>query len=112
MTEIPPPPPSFAGSAEVPPAGKGLAITSLVLGIVSIAVCCYWFISGPLGVAALITGILARKRPAGKGMALTGIITGAIGIVLAIVAAILTFSGNIDSFCVSNPDNPYCEAQY
>jgi len=115
MTETPPPPPPVVPGAAPAPSGgsgKGLAITSLVLGILSIVLCCYWFIGGPAGIAALITGLQARKRGVANGMALTGIITGVIGIVLAIIAVILTLTGNgLAEYCLDNPDNPICQAQ-
>jgi hypothetical protein len=67
---------------------KTLAIISMVLGILSI--CCYtgWL----TGIAALITGFMARKKakedPAnfgGEGMALAGLICGGIFTVVSIV---------------------------
>jgi len=68
---------------------NGLTIASMVLGIVSLVLWCFWFISIPCGVLALIFGILGIKKP-GKGMAIAGIITGAITI--AIWAVVFMFS--------------------
>jgi hypothetical protein len=71
---------------------SGFAITSLVLGILSL------FpnpVSGiPLGILALIFGILANKKikqglMQGKGLALTGIITGAVGLVIGLVIFVM-----------------------
>jgi len=114
MTEIPPPPPPVptpppAFGAPVPSGGKGLAITSLITGIAAIALCCYWFIAIPAGVAAVITGILAMQRGQSKGMAIAGLITGGLGVLLGLVLAILTFTGGLDDYCSSNAGNVYCE---
>jgi hypothetical protein len=74
------------------PVSKGLSITSMVLGIVSVVTILFWFLSAPLGIAAIVTGILGRKRnPDAKGFWLTGIITGIIGLVLAVALAIVGF---------------------
>ncbi|MDO4897933.1 MAG: DUF4190 domain-containing protein [Rothia sp. (in: high G+C Gram-positive bacteria)] len=74
---------------------KGLAIASLVLGI--LAVLSGWLIIGGLfGLVGLILGIVAlvsanKGTTGGKGMAIAGIITSVLGILAAIV--ILVFSG-------------------
>lgn len=73
---------------------QGLAITSLVLGIVSVPLFCAGFL---LAIPGIITGIIAlvkiSKEPAiygGKGMAIGGIATGAFSLVfmIPIMAAI------------------------
>ena len=64
-----------------------LAIVSLILGIISVpALGCFGCGGLVFGVAAFITGLVARRRIAesqgaetGKGLALVGIILGAIG---------------------------------
>ena len=77
-------------TAGVDGAKKGLAITSLVLGILSTATCLVFL----TGIPALITGIMAlnraRRQPAeygGRGLAIAGIALGAAGIMLTFVAA-------------------------
>jgi hypothetical protein len=69
---------------------KGLAITSLVLGILSIG--CLFFVAG---IPAIITGAIARKRAGqspeqygGAGLALAGLILGCVGTVLTVVALV------------------------
>ena len=76
---------------------KGLAIASLICGIVSLLCgcggvliigvfgCCINFI---VAVPAIVCGIisLAQKR-GGKGMAITGLILGGLGLLLSIIAA-------------------------
>lgn len=114
MTEIPPPPPmGMPAGGEPQPQGKGMAIAAMVVGIVSVALCLYWFLSIPAGIVAVVLGVIARRRGVGAGMALAGIITGAIGFVLGLVILILGVAGGsfLDGFCEDNADNPYCEQQ-
>ncbi len=90
--------PSY-GSA--PAAGSGsnpMAIVALVLGILSILTACFWFVAGPLGIAAVVTGVLAgnkaKRGEAGQGgLAKAGLITGVVGLVLTIVLTVLAFVG-------------------
>ncbi|HEY5695343.1 MAG TPA: DUF4190 domain-containing protein [Candidatus Saccharimonadales bacterium] len=60
---------------------SGLAIASLVLGVISM--------TGPgllLGIPAIITGAMALKRNlAGRGLALAGLITGIVSTVFSIL---------------------------
>lgn len=74
-----------------PPVGSsGLAIASLVLGIVGLTTS--WFLVGlPLAIIGLVLGIISLvKRKPGSGMAIAGIITGAIGIVIGGLLLVLT----------------------
>lgn len=88
---------AFGGSAPppLPPATpavttaktSGMAITSLVLGILSIATCGFtWILSAPIG---LILGIVAMNKIGksqgqlkGKGLALTGVITSGVSFLM------------------------------
>lgn len=58
---------------------KGLSIASMVLGIVSIVFYCFWFISIPCSILAIIFGVVGMKK-GGKGMAIAGLVCGIIGI--------------------------------
>jgi hypothetical protein len=110
---MPPQMPPNMGMPQQSAPGKGMAIASLILGIVSVALCLYWFIALPAGIVAVVLGVLSRKRGVGAGLALAGIITGAIGAVFALIIAILAFSGGgfIKSYCESNTSNAYCQQQ-
>lgn len=72
--------------------GENLAIAALVLGITAL-VCSVVPIYGtafaiPLGVPAIVLGILARKRvKTGRGMATGGLVCGALGLVVSVVWA-------------------------
>lgn len=98
-----PPPGGFGGSGfGGPPMGptmgepsKGLAIGALVLGILSIPGACCCYSSIPLGISAIVIGVIAlgkvKESPhmyAGGGMARGGLICGIIGIVLTMVAVL------------------------
>jgi hypothetical protein len=76
------------GQGEAPK--KGLAITSMVLGIVSLVLSVpLWFLTFFVGIAAVVTGILARKRnPGAKGFWITGLITGILGLLLSLIIGI------------------------
>ena len=76
---------------EQPQGGKGMAIASMVLGIVSIVVsCCYVYAAFVTGIIGLVLGIIAlRKQAPGRGMAIAGIVTSIISLVLAIVLLIV-----------------------
>lgn len=100
---------------------KGLAIASLVLGILGL-VTSFFLFGGVLGLIAVILGIVAlskiKKGEAdGKGMAIGGLVTGAIAILIALVIAIAvgSFLGSEEfsnlTECVSAADNDQAEIQ-
>lgn len=75
--------------------GKGLAIASMVCGIASLVICCFFVYGGlALAIVGLVLGIIAlvKKTPA-RGMAIAGIVTGAITLILAIVVLIIGVAG-------------------
>lgn len=63
---------------------KGLSITSMILGIVSIVWSFNFLISVACGVLAIIFGLKGKKM-GGKGMAKAGFITGIIGLSLQVI---------------------------
>lgn len=69
---------------------QGLAIASMVLGIISLALFCVWYISIPCSILALIFGIISVKSSK-KGMAIAGISTGATSFILTILLHIFIF---------------------
>lgn len=71
---------------------KGLSIASLILGIVSLALFCFWYISLPCAIVAIILGAIGRKK-GGKGMGTAGIVLGSIALVLVVVVLILAAVG-------------------
>lgn len=87
----PPAPEIYQNSPYYQPAPKhdsiGLAIASMVLGIVSLALYCFVWISTICSLLALIFGISSLcTHKGGKGMAVAGIVCGAITLVLLILS--------------------------
>lgn len=83
---------------QVASAPKGLAITSLILGILSFL--SGWVIlGGILGIVGLVLGIVALRKTktggGGKGLAITGIVFSSLGILISL--AMLVFFGWIFS---------------
>ena len=89
-THAAPSAPPYNGGPAQP---KGLALTALILGILSLVFC--WVpVAGAIGgIVALVLGILALRKAQPKGLALTGIITGAVAAVIGIIVTILFFVG-------------------
>lgn len=71
---------------------KGFNITSLVLGIISVLCFCWWYVSIPTGIIAIIFSV-AGKKDAGRGMGVAGMVLGIIGLVLCIALYILAILG-------------------
>lgn len=66
---------------------KGLAIASMVLGIVSLVLNSITILSILAGIVGLVFGIVSRKR-GGGGFALAGIITSSAGIAMAVMIVV------------------------
>jgi len=99
----PPGGPMMMGGA---PRFNPLAITSMILGILSIPSCfCSCFLPGlssPLAIGGLVLGIIAMGKIKGNpqmnkggGMAIAGIVTSAIGVILMLLAAFTTLDEQI-----------------
>lgn len=56
---------------------KGLSIASMVLGIISLVLCCIIYISVPCALLAIIFAAAGMKK-GGKGMAIAGLVLGII----------------------------------
>ena len=100
MSQIPPPmgTPPVGYQTPGPSRPQGLAIGALVCGILSLVLFCAWFISVPLGIVAIILGVVGRGKAqrgeaGGEGLAKTGMILGVVGTILSIVWVILILTG-------------------
>ena len=74
-----------------------LALVSLGLGISSVTMGCCCYLNFPLGIAAVITGILGilkanKEGLGGKGMAITGIVLGVVALTLITLFYVLYIS--------------------
>ena len=77
-----------------------LSIVSLVLGILSATIgCCCW-LHIPLGIAAIVTGVMGMQKAkagtgGGHGLALAGAIIGGVVLVLYTILAVAGFAFNM-----------------
>lgn len=67
---------------------KGLALTALILGVLSLIFCWVPVAGAVGGLIALILGIIALRKGQSKGLSITGIITGAIALVIGAIVTI------------------------
>ena len=75
------------------PPSRGLAVTALILGLLSF-VAFFTIVAAILGILAIVAGIVALRRirhgeATGRGMALTGITFGVLGVALATLVAVV-----------------------
>ena len=91
-----------------PKPGSGLAIASLVCGILGVLTGIFIFSGLSLGLAGIVLGIVALVKvkngtASGKGMAIGGIVTGALGMIVAVGVLILGLVGiGMLSDCAEN----------
>jgi hypothetical protein len=107
---VPPPPSGYAPVAGyAAPRTDGLAIASLIVGIVSLicSFACLGVIAGP---AAAIMGFIARQRIATSGgtlgggtLAIIGLILGVIGFIASVGFFFLYLGGAIHGATFSSP---------
>lgn len=100
MSQVPPPMGGAPVGYQTPGPNKpqGMAIAALICGILSIVLVCVNILSIPLGIAAIVLGIIGRGKAqrgeaGGEGLAKTGMILGIVGIALAILLTILAYAG-------------------
>ena len=89
-------PPNYQAPMQEPP--KGMAIASMVLGIVSLVTFCAWYVAIPCSIIGLILGVVAkgkvrRGEGGGGGMAMAGMICSIIALALALLIIILAIAG-------------------
>ena len=65
------------------PDNNGLAVASLVLGILSLT-----GMSILAGIPAIVTGAMALKNPASKSMSIAGMVMGGISVIFALIVLI------------------------
>lgn len=70
---------------------KGMAIASMVLGIIALVTCICYCTAIPLGIVSIILAIIVLvKKKSGKSFAITGIITSGIAIIISIVTLVVS----------------------
>lgn len=101
--------------AQTQPPTSGKAITSLVLGILSLPWCfCFGPIAALLGIAAVVLAIMARKDVAqgraggaSSGLAIGGLVCGIIGICLGLISVIILIISLFTNASSSSHAYPY-----
>lgn len=91
VTPVVPGQPVFYAAPTVP--GKGLAIASMVLGIISLALFCFWYLAMACAVIGCILGgvSMAKQKQAGmkfSGMAIAGLVCSLIALGVSIIACV------------------------
>lgn len=92
---VPPPPPPMGGvPGGVPQGNNGLAVASLVVGIIGFLCCAFGFIPGAI---AVVLGLVSKNQikqtgQNGSGMATAGVVLGAICVVWSIFWFIFSLS--------------------
>jgi len=83
----------YPAVAAVPQQSKGLAIASLVLGIIGVVTSWFFFVGLPVSLLGLALAIVGRRRVQGKGMATAGLVLSIIGVAIAGVRTIFFIIG-------------------
>jgi hypothetical protein len=75
-----------------PSGGSGLAVASLVFGIIGIVFCWIPVMNWILAILAIILGAVGVRRQTGKGMAIAGLVLGLVSVGINILAITLLAS--------------------
>lgn len=104
---------------------KGFSIASLVLGILSLALCCTIWLALLMAVVGLILGIISLSHVSAyrapdqsvcRGMAIAGIVCSSIGLIIILLC--LTFAANTGAFadffntCGESMDDMFQDLSY
>ena len=104
------------GFPSAPPPGSkatnGLAVASLICGILGLVLFWACFVGLVLAIVAVVLGVMGRSKSrqlpgeSGSGMALAGMITGGIGVALGVLMVVLLFVGDstVDDYDGVNSD--------
>lgn len=72
-----------------PSSSTGLAVASMVLGIISLVLFCIPYICFPTGIIGIILGAVSLgSKKGGKGMAIAGLVCSAVSMTIYIVLAV------------------------
>ncbi len=88
MTYEPTTSPPSASPPPTTPNRPGLAIASLVLGLITLIAWCLPICGAPLAIAGIITGILGLNST-NRGLAIAGLIIASLGLILSIVNSVV-----------------------
>ena len=83
--------PVYAAAPELP--GKGFGVASMVLGIISLALFCFWYLALPCAIVSLILGSIgtskAKQVGMKNGMATAGIVLSCVALGLALLIVVI-----------------------
>lgn len=86
-------------------AASGMSIASLILGILSVLLCCLG-LGGLLGLIGFILGLIVLiGKKGGTGLAITGVITSIVGILLSLLVIIGILNTPLESSSGTNSDS-------
>lgn len=97
---------AYAAYAQPAPSKSSLPIISMVLGIIGFLTGIF-IIGGPIGVAAVTTGILGLKKSHNKGMSIAGIVLGGLAALAALFVGLVLAIGNIGDLQSANVLVPF-----
>ena len=81
---------SYHAVMDVKSKNRGFAISSMILGILSIVCCCYFYVGMAAAVLAIIFSVISRiKMGYFDGFAVAGLVTGIIGLVFGIAMIVV-----------------------
>ena len=83
--------PTYSQPAYIQPQANGLAIGAMITGIAGLVGLLCFGILLPCSIAAIILGVIGRKKEYQKGMATAGLIMGITGVVLVVVIVCIFF---------------------
>lgn len=83
----------------------GLAISSMIFGIISILFFWVVFVGAILGILAIVLGISTLKRGASKSISFAGVITGIVALIMNLVMIYFFINGSISYSIVVNPNS-------
>lgn len=92
-------------NAQEEKASEGLAIASLICGILSLVCCCCNLLGLALGIAAIVCAVLAQRRGS-SGMAIAGLVCGIIGCLFSmavlVMVIVLSLNGGVSGYGIQN----------
>ncbi len=84
----------FYGEPQKNNGNNGMAIASMVVGIVAILAACWKPIIGLVaGIVAIVLGVMHKKRNGKNGMATAGFVCGIVAVVLSVIIFVLALIG-------------------
>lgn len=90
------------------PSVQGLAVASMVLGIVALVFCWCWYVGGVCAIVGLPLGAVALSKiskgdadPGPKGMAIAGVVTSVVALGL-IILVVVAFASSVSSISTIN----------